>query len=459
MAGDETKATMTVEEAIKEIRSMQLQHDSDIKTTGESIQKIQAKIATSNDETNKKMKEEFQNINEQLTSQITSIHAQVNTTLTNLKQEMAKFMVEEIQKLNSEKQTVRVESNDSLTTLIKEIKEMKRDIADIRNVQSNDDHVQQLDSHPNGVLFSSTSKQFQQDQNTPSTTLNNDVLSIHSNSSILNNNRPQTVFLPTSTNAPVFHGKPTDRPWQFLIRIEEYTETVHMWGEDLLLRGISQFLKDTALDWYCQLRSCNCLPRTWAEFKQAFVKQFNSPIRIAQKIQEWKECKQNQDETMNEFIIRLRALWIEQFPLETETDLIKHLFCKMRPDILNIMGCPKINSLQEILTEAQRVEEIIYHRQKQYNTGKRTFSNSNYNNNNNYYKNNNSIPKPNDWSQTNNNGAYKNDRQQTQGNQESQQQKVCYYCGKYNHQSRDCWYKKQSSTVDSDQTTSTSKNE
>ncbi|CAF1691639.1 unnamed protein product, partial [Adineta ricciae] len=113
---------------------------------------------------------------------------------------MVKFMVEEIQKLNSEKQTVRVESNDPLTTLIKEVKEMKRDIADIRSVQSNDDHVQQLDSHPNGVLFSSTSKQFQQDQNTPSTTLNNDALSIHSNSSILNNNRPQTVFLPTSTN-------------------------------------------------------------------------------------------------------------------------------------------------------------------------------------------------------------------------------------------------------------------
>ncbi|CAF4996373.1 unnamed protein product, partial [Rotaria magnacalcarata] len=41
---------------------------------------------------------------------------------------------------------------------------------------------------------------------------------------------------------------------------------------------------------------------------------------------------------MHEFIIRLRAIWVEQFPQETEADLVKHLFCKIRPDMLNVMG-------------------------------------------------------------------------------------------------------------------------
>ena len=88
---------------------------------------------------------------------------------------------------------------------------------------------------------------------------------------------------------------------------------------------------------------------------------------MVQHQQQWNECKQKQEETISEFIVRLRALWVEQFPVETEADLVKHLFCKMRPDILNIMGCPQNTSLQDVLLEAQRVEEILYHRTKDHN--------------------------------------------------------------------------------------------
>ncbi len=49
----------------------------------------------------------------------------------------------------------------------------------------------------------------------------------------------------------------------------------------MLLRGISQFLKDNALEWNCQPRTGHYLPRTWAEFKQTFIAQFNSPSRMA----------------------------------------------------------------------------------------------------------------------------------------------------------------------------------
>ncbi|CAM4848912.1 unnamed protein product [Rotaria magnacalcarata] len=84
---------------------------------------------------------------------------------------------------------------------------------------------------------------------------------------------------------------------------------------------------------------------------------------------------------MHEFIIRLRAIWVEQFPQETEADLVKHLFCKIRPDMLNVMGCPRNVSLQETLLESQRVEEILYHRMIENNQINQLFNNATYNNN------------------------------------------------------------------------------
>ena len=147
--------------------------------------------------------------------------------------------------------------------------------------------------------------------------------------------------------------------------MQEYVETVHGWNQTTLLRGISQFLRDTALEWYCQLRIYHRQPETWAEFIDLFLSQFNSPIRNARQEQEWHECKQRENETINEFLVRLRAIWTEQKPTETEVDLVRHLLCKMRSDLLNMIGISRGASLDEIVMEAQKAEEILYHRNKQ----------------------------------------------------------------------------------------------
>ncbi len=70
-------------------------------------------------------------------------------------------------------------------------------------------------------------------------------------------------------------------------------------------------------------------PQTWTEFVAVFLNQFNSPIRRARQEQLWKNCKQEENKTINEFVVRLRALWRERKLDETEDDLIRHLMCKM----------------------------------------------------------------------------------------------------------------------------------
>jgi hypothetical protein len=103
-------------------------------------------------------------------------------------------------------------------------------------------------------------------------------------------------------------------------------------------------------------------PQVWVEFLSLFLSQFNSPIRTTQQQQERYECRQRENETINEFLIRLRAIWLEQKPKETEVDFIKHLLCKMRSELLSIMGISPSASLDEIIFAAQKVEEVLYRR-------------------------------------------------------------------------------------------------
>ena len=173
-----------------------------------------------------------------------------------------------------------------------------------------------------------------------------------------------TVVVPPTSAIPVFHGKLSENPRQFLIRVKEYAQTVNKWSDTLLLNGISQFLRDSALEWYCQLRLTQRQPQSWIEFNAQFLTQFNSPIRRAKQEQEWRECHQRPNETINEFVVRLRTLWSEQKPRETEIDFLRHLRCKMRNDLLTMIGVSKGESLDEIILEAQKVEEILYQRSR-----------------------------------------------------------------------------------------------
>ena len=186
-----------------------------------------------------------------------------------------------------------------------------------------------------------------------------DMLSTHALGQV-----KHSIIVPPASAAPAFYGKNTESPTQFLIRVQEYAESVHAWDRATLVNGISQFLRDSALEWYCQLRLSHRRPNTWTEFTDLFLAQFNSPVRKARQEHEWHECKQRENETINEFLVRLRALWREQKPKETGRELVKHLFCRMRNDLLNMIGISRNASLDEVMTEVQQIEDILYRRAK-----------------------------------------------------------------------------------------------
>lgn len=57
-----------------------------------------------------------------------------------------------------------------------------------------------------------------------------------------------SIIVPPASAAPEFYGKQSESPTQFLIRVLEYAESVHAWDRATLLNGISQFLRDSALE-------------------------------------------------------------------------------------------------------------------------------------------------------------------------------------------------------------------
>jgi uncharacterized protein YukE len=144
-----------------------------------------------------------------------------------------------------------------------------------------------------GHTFQTASYSTQSEPNHPST-----ITSVFPLNSV-----KQSIIVPPSSAAPAFHGKHSENPTQFLIRVQEYAESVHAWDRLTLLNGISQFLRESDLEWYCQLRMSHRRPTTWTEFTDLFLTQFNSPVRKARQEQEWHECKQKENETINEFLV------------------------------------------------------------------------------------------------------------------------------------------------------------
>lgn len=239
-------------------------------------------------------------------------------------------------------------------------------------VTKNDDNqlTENKTSTPHNDLYTSTAEEsFECTKPRQNDTTQNTHQTIRvNNNSTAAERTPQlthTIVMPPAESIPTFHGNISDSPRQFLIQLREYAETTNHWDEQSLLKGISQFLRGTALEWYCHLRTSKHRPQTWVDFTDVFLDQFNSPLLQARQEQLWKECKQEKMETINAFVVRLRTLWREVKPDETENDLGRHLKRKIRDDIAVMMGVPRGETLEEIIKEARKAEEAVLQRAKE----------------------------------------------------------------------------------------------
>ena len=180
--------------------------------------------------------------------------------------------------------------------------------------------------------------------------------------SVNNRVKHSTISVSSPSASPEFYGRYTESPTQFLIRVQEYAQSVHSWDLATLVNGMSHFLRDSALEWYCQLQLSHRLPRTWTEFTELFLAHFNTPLRQAHQAREWHACWQGESESIDEFLVRLRALWREHKRKETERDLVKHLFCRMRNDVLSTIEISCNASLDEVVSEVRKIEGVLHRR-------------------------------------------------------------------------------------------------
>lgn len=173
-----------------------------------------------------------------------------------------------------------------------------------------------------------------------------------------------TIIIQPPTNAPSFSGKSTERPRPFLLQLHQYTNSSFGWDTEILLQNVGQFLKDNALEWYTQIITSHHPPLTWDVFQNLFLQQFSSPLRVAQIEHQWNRCIQKSDEPINDFLIRLRSLWSEHKPEETERDLVRHLLTKIRPPLLPLIGVLPDHNLDNFLIRAREAELIDFTRSK-----------------------------------------------------------------------------------------------
>ncbi|CAF3043255.1 unnamed protein product [Rotaria sp. Silwood2] len=175
----------------------------------------------------------------------------------------------------------------------------------------------------------------------------------------------QTVIIQQATIAPSFSGKADEKPRPFLLQLHQYTNSSYGWDKEMLLQNIGQFLKGTAFEWYIQIITSHSPPLHWDTFQTLFLQQFSSPLRLAQIEQEWNRSIQRPDESIIEFLVRLRSLWSEHKPNETERDLVRHLFTKIRPELVPLIGVLSDPTLENFLERAREAELIDFSRSKQ----------------------------------------------------------------------------------------------
>ena len=399
---EEKTATMTTEEAILEIRSMQLKHDQDIKEMqlkhDQEVKEIQASLAANYEDTKRNI-------------------------------QMTMKMMEE--------------STATWGTIRKEMQEMSRTFTEAKNT------FQQFDNNQNDGIFSLPPKQTGEDRNTLSPITTNESTCVQNNLMGTNYHRTPTMYMPPESTAPIFHGYLSEQPAKFLYSIKDYFDATYMWGEDALLQRISIYLKGDAQEWITYLRKNNKFPKSWAEFTQQFMTHFNSPMRRTQQKQKWKECRQKENETIMQFSLRVRALWEEVYPKETEEDLVEHLLSKMHVKVMNaIVGHGRYTTVEQIISHAQIVEEAHYRREQNEKYDNNPNRRATDNNKDNANKN-----KP--WYNKHSNTSHED----TLNNQAGQSKYACYHCGRSNHWARDCWFKNENTNERSQESTSNTKNE
>ncbi|CAF0842311.1 unnamed protein product [Adineta steineri] len=181
-------------------------------------------------------------------------------------------------------------------------------------------------------------------------------LNLPSHDAILPSSLRQTIIIQPPTAAPSFSGSVYDKPRPFLLQLHQYTTSSYGWNKETLFQNIGQFLKGTALEWYTQISTSSSPPTHWDMFQTLFLQQFSSPLRLAQIEQEWKQCTQKSNESINEFLVRLRSLWSEHKPQEKERDLVRHLFAKIRPELVPLIGVLNNPTLENFLERARQAE-------------------------------------------------------------------------------------------------------
>jgi hypothetical protein len=209
---EEIGIAMKPEEAIREICSLQRKQNNEIKKLQEDFQSIQERITNTFDEINTKVGRELGNINDSLSSHITSTTTQMNLQLTNIQENVSELVDSQIEKIQAETKIIKEQNTSNWTNILKEIQEIKHSLTDARAINTVDERTQQPEHNQHTSAFITIPKDTQTERDVSSPAMSHDASSIHSHNVETNQTRIQTILLPAATTAPIFHGKPSERP-------------------------------------------------------------------------------------------------------------------------------------------------------------------------------------------------------------------------------------------------------
>ncbi|CAF0842015.1 unnamed protein product [Didymodactylos carnosus] len=167
-----------------------------------------------------------------------------------------------------------------------------------------------------------------------------------------------------SDNIKKFAGTTKEALRRFILEYQQKAKSAYGWDNETILNSISHWLTDAAAEWYQQLIQSNELPKSWNAFAKLLAR-FSSPERKeALKIQR-NQCRQGPNESVADFYQRYKGLALEIDPRISELQLRKHLFRKLRSEVITLMGVEADElSIPRMMKRAEKVELLLLHQRK-----------------------------------------------------------------------------------------------
>lgn len=178
------------------------------------------------------------------------------------------------------------------------------------------------------------------------------------------------LFRPLSP--PTFCGRQEEDPEEWLEAYEKLARD-NQWSEEDMRLDFDLYLDGAAAAWYSQLEATKSVPKTWNDMEKdadstsettdvglrtLFLNRFKSPYNRRMQLSKLCHRHQGRNECVFDYCYDVIQLCRTVDQKMTEKRKLEHLFCGLKPSLVEKLWSVEVSSCEEFLREAEKCQDL-----------------------------------------------------------------------------------------------------